>query len=498
MANFFSYLKKNKIPKKDFLTSLNQYRDTQCGFFIFLIRNIVLLLIFILIIKINNKTIITIPQNGGSLSEGIIGSPNIKDSSFINKDINKSLSGLIYSSLLKKDINNNIVPDIAESYQVSPDQKSYTFNIKNNARFSNKKPVEAKDILFTFNKIKESETDSINKDFLNSIDVKMLNEKSIVFILKEEDKDFLKKMTFNIMSEENMTSLENETILIGSGPFRVGFIKEKDGIIKQINLIKNKHYYSSKPFLNEINLKFFANEDALSEALLNNDIDFSFYFSTDSIEKNNSKKLFTKKVLLDNKISLFQTKNDITISDPILIDTINLYLDRTKIIDKLSSGYGLFEESNLIPITKSESNEKLKKIGYVIKNGFLEKNGSPILYSIAVENSDYFLSLANYLSNELNYLGITVNVKAYDYGKYQEGLVSGDYKIVITDDNNLKNSNIYKKILTLYTKSIFYIANKKTNLSIPYKIESLNDRYNDVNRWYTKTQKVWKVFNNNN
>ena len=52
----------------------------------------------------------------------------------------------IFSGLMTIDPKLNVVPDLAESYKVSDDGKSYTFVLRENATFHNGRPVEAKDV----------------------------------------------------------------------------------------------------------------------------------------------------------------------------------------------------------------------------------------------------------------------------------------------------------------------------------------------------------------
>lgn len=63
----------------------------------------------------------------------------------------RAVYSLAYSSLLEWDEDANIVPKMAESYEVSEDGKTYTFKIRKDAYWHDGQPVTSKDVEFTIN-----------------------------------------------------------------------------------------------------------------------------------------------------------------------------------------------------------------------------------------------------------------------------------------------------------------------------------------------------------
>ncbi len=60
-------------------------------------------------------------------------------------------SPLFQSTLLTRDNDLRIVPDLAESYQVSDDGLVWTVKIRRDAKFSDGHPLTAADVVYTFN-----------------------------------------------------------------------------------------------------------------------------------------------------------------------------------------------------------------------------------------------------------------------------------------------------------------------------------------------------------
>src|SRR5205823_11843722 len=56
---------------------------------------------------------------------------------------------MIYNGLVKSDVNLNVVPDQASSWDVSPDNKVYTFHLRQGLAFSDGTPITAQTYVYT-------------------------------------------------------------------------------------------------------------------------------------------------------------------------------------------------------------------------------------------------------------------------------------------------------------------------------------------------------------
>src|SRR6185437_2758206 len=70
------------------------------------------------------------PAYGGTLTEGVVGSPRFVNPLLALSDSDRDLTALAYSGLMGEDGKGNLVPVVAESYTVSPDGKTYDFVIR--------------------------------------------------------------------------------------------------------------------------------------------------------------------------------------------------------------------------------------------------------------------------------------------------------------------------------------------------------------------------------
>ncbi len=79
------------------------------------------------------------------------------------RDYDPAVSGgddLVFSGLVAFNPQLEVVPDLAESWDVSSDGTVYTFHLRNNARFHDGRPVTAQDVVYSWERAADPETDS--------------------------------------------------------------------------------------------------------------------------------------------------------------------------------------------------------------------------------------------------------------------------------------------------------------------------------------------------
>src|SRR5260221_7359410 len=59
----------------------------------------------------------------------------------------------LYDGLVNVDSNGNLVPELAESWTVSPDAKEVTFKLRADAKFSDGTPVQASDVVYSVERL---------------------------------------------------------------------------------------------------------------------------------------------------------------------------------------------------------------------------------------------------------------------------------------------------------------------------------------------------------
>lgn len=219
--------------------------------------------------------LIEVPSQGGSLVEGALGSPRFINPLLALSDTDRDLVALTYAGLMGRAPDGTLIPVLAESYEISEDGKTYTFRLRENARFSDGSPVTAEDIAFTVRKAQDPGLKSPRLSDWANIHVETIDARTIQFTLPRAYGFFLEDTTMGILPARIWREVSNEefpfspymTNPIGAGPFEPGNVKrDKDGVIEEYELRASDRYVLGRPYLDTIDFVFFAQEEDLARA----------------------------------------------------------------------------------------------------------------------------------------------------------------------------------------------------------------------------------------
>ncbi|GAA0932102.1 ABC transporter substrate-binding protein [Kribbella koreensis] len=206
------------------------------------------------------------PGGDQSLTVGLVAEPASLD--FTTTDgaaIPQVLLGNVYNGLVKQDETGKIVPDLAKSWTVSPDRKTYTFTLVDNAKFTNGAAFTAADAVFSINRVKTAWTTSLKSAMDVVSAAKAVSPTELQVTLSAPSNGWLFRMTTRVGAMFSQTGIDKlATDPVGTGPYKFGSWKRGDSIVLQ----RNDGYWGTKPFFNQVTLKYFKDPTALNNALL--------------------------------------------------------------------------------------------------------------------------------------------------------------------------------------------------------------------------------------
>jgi peptide/nickel transport system substrate-binding protein len=136
------------------------------------------------------------PQTGGTLNIGIH-SDLYGINPFIRmRSIDAHVRSVVYETLVAMDAKFQIKPYLAESWNISPDGKEYTFNLRRGVKFHNGQEMAAEDIKWGIEYARDPRHGATAFNQLEDIQaVRVLDRHKIAFVLKRPSAGFLASLT---------------------------------------------------------------------------------------------------------------------------------------------------------------------------------------------------------------------------------------------------------------------------------------------------------------
>ena len=363
----------------------------------------------------------------------------------------------IFNGLVQLDKNLEIKGDIASSWTISEDKRTYTFKIRQDVYFHNSelfgknltRKVKAKDFEYSFNRLIDNKIASPGYWVFNNVkDFKAINDSIFQIELKKEFDPFLGILSMkycSVVPHEIVTVLGDKFSKkpIGTGPFK---FKKWDENVKLV-LSKNKNYFEHDslgqklPYLDGIAISFIPDKKSEFMELLsgrldmvsspeNSIIDQIFDYKGDLKPRFSSNYNLLKSPYLNTEYIGFNIQNNIK-KDTLLRYAINSGIDRKKMMQYLRKNIGYPAESGIVPNGLNNSfylprynydpdlSKKLISI-YKSNNDIDEIN-------ITIVSDSQYLDILEFIQSELQKIGVQVQIEITPPSILRQGKATGKF-----------------------------------------------------------------------
>lgn len=358
--------------------------------------------------------------SGGSV---VVGITNDMDSLDPHKAVAAGTSEVLYNifeGLVKADTDGVMQPAVCSSYVMADDALSYTFTLRDGAKFHNGEEVTAEDVIYSLKRV---------AGMLDENDINVVSAFSIISDITEQTGDDGSSQVVVTLSEPNTELIyyfdsaiipadydKQETAPVGTGPFKfVSYSKMENLVIE-----KNNDYYGNKAHLDKVTFKIFASTDDAFMELLAGTVDIYSYLSYDEASQ-----LEDRYNIVQNAQSLAEglyLNNEFEPFTKLEVRQALCYAVDFEEIDNLLTGgssetlktaiYPTFKEyydettENAYPHDVEKARELLKKAGY--ENGFDLEITVPSNYQLHV-------LIAEVLVDQLADIGVNATIKQVDW-----------------------------------------------------------------------------------
>lgn len=402
-----------------------------------------------LIYQINKAFLVEVPDYGGNITEGIVGSPRFINPILAISDADRDLTSLVYSGLMKATPDGGLTQDLAKGYEISEDGLVYTFTLRDDAVFHDGSPVTADDVEFTIQKAQDGLLKSPRRSNWDGVKVEKINDYMVRFTLKQAYSPFIQNTTIGILPKHIWKNVDNEsfpfstfnTKPVGSGPYSVESVStNSSGLPTQYVLHSFKKYTLGRPYINTLTLKFYTNEKGLLDAFEKGDVESINSISPQNvalITKTNSH-ILTPPLPRVFGVFFNQNENPIFVNKEVRV-ALNQALDKNQMIQDVLSGYGQAINGPLHTSTVetdtlsaderiSQARATLEKAGWAFnESGIYEKkNGKDteiLSFSISTSDAPELKALAQSIQTRWQQLGARVEVKIFEVGDLNQNII---------------------------------------------------------------------------
>ncbi len=380
------------------------------------------------------------PDYGDALVIGSIADASILIPMIATDVMSHEVAEHIFLGVVKYGPDLKIIGDIAERFEISPDQKTITFYLKKGVKWEDGVEVTAEDVYFGFKLITSPEIPSpYASDFLEVKDFKIIDPYTFKvtykrpFALALPSWGNIVVLPKHILEGKSLDYLRNVfgRKPIGNGPFKFEKWKTQQEIVLKYNPL----YYKGRPYLNYIIYRIIPDPTTLFMELKSGGIDWISLTPLQYLKLQRESKL--KRKFNIYKYSSFSfTYIGYNLKHPLFKDkkvrkALCYAINKEEVVKGALLGqgrpaYGPYKPDTWFynkkiekscPYNPRKALELLYEAGFKKgKKGILEKDGRPFEFTLLVNQGNLSrLLAAQIIQRQLSQIGIKVNIRVMEW-----------------------------------------------------------------------------------
>jgi len=379
------------------------------------------------------------PQNPTLLIEGSIGDAKRLIPMFATDGASGDVTGLVFNGLVKYNKDVQLVGDLAESFDLTPDCLTATFHLRRGIRWHDGKPFTANDVLFTYQQIiNPQNVTPYSSEFETVSDVQKTDDFTLRVTYREPFAPGIANWGMGIIPKHllegkdlNADSFNRNPV--GTGPFRM-----KEWVSGQkIVLSANPDYFEGKPEISEYVYRIIPDTATMFLELKALNVDFmglrpiQYQHQTDT-------PFFQKEFNKFKYPSLAYTYLGYNLADPRFSDkrvrqALAHAIDKKAIIEGILLGLGQPASGPYIPeswaynpnapdfeYNPEKARQLFAEVGWTTepkdKEGLLKKEGKSFSFTILTnQGNEERMKAAEIIQSNLKQIGVTVNIRVLEW-----------------------------------------------------------------------------------
>lgn len=364
----------------------------------------------------------------------------------------------------------DLVPGLAESWDVSTDGLIYTFHLKKGVKFHNGEELKADDVVFTFDRMLNPATKALNTDFLDMIagakdrmegkadsvsGLKAVDDYTVEIALEKPFAPFLANIATpagSIYNRKATTAAGEDfglkpELTIGTGPFIFKSWKLND----QLVLTANKDYFKGKPEIDGVIFKVVPDAETQRMQFETGELDvFDCDNARSQIPYFEGNAKWKNCIVSGPRVGVYYYAINQSIKpleDVRVRKALQMAIDRKQLLEKMFYGKGVIA-NGIMPVGLVGYNANLESIPYDVEKAkaLLKEAGYPDGFSITVAqitDRPSTLKMNEAIQSMLASIGVKVEIQQMDSASYfatrKEGKLPSYYSDWSADFNDPDN-----------------------------------------------------------
>jgi peptide/nickel transport system substrate-binding protein len=400
-----------------------------------------------------NSVLNVVPSPKGDFTDGF--------TPFGNNN-NYGSQGFIYETLLFFNrMSGEVKPWLAQSYAFSSDNKTVTFHLRTDVKWSDGHPFTSDDVVFTINDLKQYPDADTNGLWQYIQQVANPDSSTVVVTLKQPYTPilwYLAGQTY-IVSKQEYASVGDPVKFADDNPVGTGPFVLKSFAPQLIDLKKNPNYWQpGKPAINEIHFPSFNSNTSAELLLQRGDVDWTGLFTPNIEQTYVDKDPAHNHYWFPNRniVMLYLNTAKAPFNQLAVRQAISSAIDRQKIYKIAESGYepvssptGLLlpqNQSNLNPAyanaaftqDAARAQQLLRSAGFTKGSDgiYADKTGKKLSFNINVVTGwTDWVTADQIIADNLKTIGIDARVNSISFNAYFSALQLGSYDMAISWTN---------------------------------------------------------------
>ena len=339
-----------------------------------------------------------------------------------------------------------VVPGLAQSWSVSEDGLTWTFDLRPGVVFHDGTVMDSADVVFSLNRARAEDSTNAQKALFAGItDVSAPDATTVVIALDAPNGNFAFNMAWGdavIVAPESVDT--NATQPVGTGPFR--FVEWAKG--DSVTLERFDDYWGASPALMRATFKFISDPNAAFAAMMAGDVNaFPVFPAPETLANFDADPRFSV-IVGSTEGETILAMNNANLTDVRVRKAISHAIDRQAIIDGAMFGYGTPIGTHFAPhnpdyvdLTGGSAHDPDMARALVAEAG-----ATDLTLRMALPPPSYARRGGEIIASQLRAVGIATEITNMEWAQWLEQVFRGkDFDLTIVSHTEPADINIYAR-----------------------------------------------------